>query len=207
MPSRKKIAAQLKDIPKEGKFILRRKDLRDTLIALVILTLIFAYDSQNLGNIVNNFAPALIAIGIALFVNKTVHSWAAKRFGCATYFRLWMPGIVFALLLMIVGFKFPAIGFVVVHPFAFGRWGHRSRRLSMTEEGLMGLAGPGSNILLAMLLRTIPGPMFSYMSFVSAYFAIFNLIPIKPLDGSKIVFWKPLAWLFLVIINILLFFV
>ena len=182
-------------------------DWRDTLIAIVLLALIFAYDYKNPLSTPLYLPQALIAVAVVLLVNKIAHKLLAKRFGCTAYYKLWMPGVVFGLLLMLTGLKFPVIGAVVVAPFAFARWGFKSRRLSMTEEGLMGLVGPGANILLAIFLRCFPGLMLSYMSFVSAYFAIFNLIPMKPLDGSKILFWKPLFWLFLVIINILLFFI
>lgn len=182
-------------------------DWRDITIALFLLTLVFAYDYQNPLGTVNYIMQALIAVGTALLVNRIVHKLAAREFGASAFYKLWMPGIVFAILLMLIGFKFPIVGLVAVQPFAFARWGFKSRKLSLTEEGLMGLVGPCSNIILAMLLRAFPGDIFSYMSFVSAYFAIFNLLPIKNFDGYKILVWKPWYWLFIVIICALLFFV
>ena len=62
------------------------------------------------------------------------------------------------------------------------------------------LAGPGSNLLVALffglILRFYSGPiissgiilMFSYIVYINILLAIFNLMPIPPLDGSHILF-------------------
>jgi Zn-dependent protease len=68
-----------------------------------------------------------------------------------------------------------------------GRWG----------EALVAAAGPASNIVLAlvfgMVMRFAPvtGTLLEVLSFVvliNIVLAIFNLVPIPPLDGSKILF-------------------
>lgn len=69
---------------------------------------------------------------------------------------------------------------------------------------LVSIAGPGSNLLLAlifgMLIRILIAyaPMsaslvtfiglLSYIVLINVFLAIFNLVPIPPLDGSKILF-------------------
>jgi len=62
------------------------------------------------------------------------------------------------------------------------------------------LAGPGSNLLIALffglILRFFPGlfvfpgliVMFSYVVYINILLAIFNLLPIPPLDGSHVLF-------------------
>jgi len=71
-------------------------------------------------------------------------------------------------------------------------------------SALVGAAGPGSNLLLALLfgilikilaayapmssaLVTFIG-LLSYIVLINIFLAIFNLVPIPPLDGSKILF-------------------
>jgi len=69
------------------------------------------------------------------------------------------------------------------------------------------LAGPGANLAVAiffgLLLRffsgliTFPGLalMFSYIVYINILLAIFNLLPIPPLDGSHILFaFLPSSW-------------
>jgi Zn-dependent protease len=71
------------------------------------------------------------------------------------------------------------------------------------DNALVGLAGPASNFLLAIVLALvlkilvlIPGPanimepllqMFFYGIAISIFLGVLNLIPIHPLDGSHIV--------------------
>lgn len=59
----------------------------------------------------------------------------------------------------------------------------------------VGLAGPAANIsiavLMSVLIRIIPLNMFLYnilirIAFINLLFAVFNLIPIPPLDGSRV---------------------
>jgi Zn-dependent protease len=65
-------------------------------------------------------------------------------------------------------------------------------------ELIVAIAGPISNILLAILIsvviRFIPGLPMSFLELafvavlINLFLAFFNLIPIPPLDGSKILF-------------------
>jgi len=72
-----------------------------------------------------------------------------------------------------------------------------------TGAGLIGAAGPLSNLFLALVFGvsiriltsvTIPGPisafviLFQIIVLINIALAIFNLIPIPPLDGSNILF-------------------
>lgn len=56
------------------------------------------------------------------------------------------------------------------------------------------LAGPGSNFLIALILGTLVrfsvfpflNLPFSFIIYINIFLALFNLIPIPPLDGSKL---------------------
>ena len=58
------------------------------------------------------------------------------------------------------------------------------------DELLVALAGPVSNLILASLLaivfRFIPVSIIYVIAIINIYLAIFNLLPVPPLDGSKI---------------------
>ncbi len=93
-----------------------------------------------------------------------------------------------------------SLGFVFgwAKPVPFNPYNLKNRR---TGELIIALAGPLSNIILAILFTIILRIMsefsllnagFVYISvliiFVNITLAIFNLIPVPPLDGSKILF-------------------
>ena len=103
----------------------------------------------------------------------------------------------------------PGLLFLVRSPILFG-WAkpvpYNPNNLRDPKSGaaVIGLAGPASNLALALLfglviraLNLISGPeilfatltmFFSLIVHVNIILAVFNLLPIPPLDGSKILF-------------------
>jgi Zn-dependent protease len=71
---------------------------------------------------------------------------------------------------------------------------------------LVSLAGPLSNLVLAILFvlpiklglaNAISGPILIQAVFINLALAIFNILPIPPLDGSKIVAaFAPKKWMY-----------
>ncbi|HEX7724746.1 MAG TPA: site-2 protease family protein [Candidatus Paceibacterota bacterium] len=67
---------------------------------------------------------------------------------------------------------------------------HNRRR----GELLIALAGPATNLLIALIFGTLiriglPYEIFGYIVIINIVLAIFNLIPLPPLDGSKILYF------------------
>ena len=62
---------------------------------------------------------------------------------------------------------------------------------------IVALAGPLSNIIIALLStiafhivdnQTLTSTLFAYMATINILLALFNLLPIPPLDGSNIIY-------------------
>ena len=92
-------------------------------------------------------------------------------------------------------------------PFLFGwakpvPYNPRNLRAQKWGSAMVAAAGPGSNLIIALIfglaLRFIPmggsiyvqnlAQIFVFIVFINLLLAVFNLIPIPPLDGSKILF-------------------
>ncbi len=100
-------------------------------------------------------------------------------------------GLMLALLVSLVGFVFAAPGAVYI-----------MGSVSSKENGKISLAGPLINIIIATLclpfvfifVFIIPAGYILNFVFVvywvNSFLALFNLLPIYPLDGSKVFRWN-----------------
>lgn len=137
----------------------------------------------------------IIAILIAVTVHEYAHAWMADRLGDPTprmRGRLSLNPLVHldimgTLLLLIAGFGWAKP--VEVNPRYFTDW-----RRGML---IVAAAGPLSNVTLAFLIGLLfqfglvdpsmwVGRLALFTIYLNLVLAIFNLLPVPPLDGSKI---------------------
>ena len=153
------------------------------------------------------FGVAVIAV-VSITSHEAAHGYAANYFGDSTareqgrltlnpiphidpFFTLLLPAL---LIISGSGFIFGGAKPVPVNVSRLGR----PRR----DWALVGAAGPAMNILIAIGLTALLGvvthlglaqpdsavtEILSIGIFLNALLAIFNLIPIPPLDGSRVV--------------------
>ena len=147
----------------------------------------------------------LVMLGIAFPIHEFAHALAAYRLGDGTAKLMGrltlnpavhfdpMGGLLLAATVLLTSFGFGWAKPTPYNPMNLqgGRWG----------EAIVGVAGPISNLILAIAgaipLRYIiatgmdAGLITTFLSFfvtLNLVLMIFNLIPIPPLDGSKVLF-------------------
>lgn len=142
----------------------------------------------------NQILISVPAILIALTIHEFSHGYVAhylgdptpKRQGRLTLNPLPHLDPLGTLLLLVAHFGWAKP--VQVNPFYFR--GDRQRGML-----LVALAGPGSNLIVALLSgilynlfvqSVILAMFFLTLLSINVYLAIFNLLPVPPLDGSKI---------------------
>jgi Zn-dependent protease len=142
----------------------------------------------------------LLAIVVAISIHEFAHAWMAYRLGDDTPYHQGRVTLNPMAHLDPLG----SLAFLLFH---FG-WGrpvqYNPNNLSrQTDELLVALAGPASNLLtalglntLALLVISMETPVFnpqilSTVAGINVLLAAFNMLPIPPLDGSSIVayFW------------------
>jgi Zn-dependent protease len=151
------------------------------------------------------FAIIAIPIILAITLHEAAHGWVAWRCGDDTAYRLGrvtfnplrhidpMGTIILpAILVFTTGFMF---GYAKPVPVNFRRL--RSPRRDMV---LVAAAGPATNLILAVAsaicLRLVPETgtttgavlteMFKYSIYFNVILALFNMIPLPPLDGGRV---------------------
>lgn len=150
----------------------------------------------------------ILAIIPSIVLHEVSHGWVANYFGDDTAKRAGrltlnpiahvdpFGTIVLPILLSLTSLG--AFGYAKPVPVSPGRL-RRPRQHSL----YVSLAGPGTNIVLAvvaaLLFRTIYGSSFGFdaglsiprflfwLGFVNVVLAVFNLLPIPPLDGSALI--------------------
>ena len=84
------------------------------------------------------------------------------------------------------------------------------------SEGKIALAGPATNILIGIIaflafmfapLGVVAGIILLWVAWLNLWFALFNLIPFPPLDGSKVFYWNSKLFAVVFLITIVLNFV
>lgn len=143
----------------------------------------------------------LPAILVGVTFHEFAHGWAASRLGDPTPYQQGrltinpLPHIDWLGFLMLVFFKFGWAKPVQVDPRRFEGVSPKTGMM------LVSLAGPGMNLGLALLgmvmLRILPDAstaaaaiwaqvLLQPLVYINLILAAFNLIPVPPLDGSKI---------------------
>jgi Zn-dependent protease len=142
-----------------------------------------------------------VATATGFIIHEMGHKFVAIRRGYVAHFRLWMWGLLLTLFIVVFsggGIVFGAPGAVYIAPAATtAYYGYESAtrpRDPEQENMVISAAGPGINLAFAVsflaLFLAAPG---SFLSTIAQFgFALnvglgsFNMLPVPPLDGSKI---------------------
>jgi Zn-dependent protease len=144
--------------------------------------------------LVQTFVLALMTIGVGFVLHELMHKFVAERYGFMAHFRMWVQGLVFALLTaLLLGIVFAAPGATYI----------MGQGITEKENGIISLAGPLTNVAIALIFLPLlfintnsviiieAGYLGSYFNF---FLATFNMIPIFVLDGAKVFRWNKLYW-------------
>lgn len=167
-------------------------------IIVSVLALAFAFSISNLAS----FPIVLVTVGVGFVAHELAHRFVANHYGAKAAFRAWPDGLLLMLAMAAISrgqLLFAAPGAVYIYSSYLGR----------KENGIISIAGAVTNFILAILFLFVgiaiglrgtsraldlAGSFISFGTITNLYLALFNMIPIPPLDGSKVIRWSPIIW-------------
>ena len=169
-----------------------------------ILTIAFTLALSNGLSVVMNDPNILIktlplafgAVMTGFLLHELAHKWMAQQYGCWAEYRGNRNGLYFALLMSSFGFLLAAPGAVMV-----------SGRITERQNGIIAAVGPITNITIALIAFPIYiltagleqpialiGELARFLIVINLILGGFNMIPVQPLDGSKVIVWSKPAY-------------
>jgi len=148
---------------------------------------------------------SLIAVGPGFVLHELSHKFTARRYGYWAEFRMWPLGLLLALVTSAFGFIFAAPGATYIS----------GVNITKPENGRISIAGPLTNVAVALVFFPLLvfaggfwGSLGAYGVFINIWLALFNMLPIMPLDGAKVFSWSRSRWvlLFAPLVIVFLFF-
>ncbi|MEK6935602.1 MAG: metalloprotease [Nanoarchaeota archaeon] len=188
--------------------IFSRREIKDLLIAWLTISLAFAILFVGIKNLFSSlFLISLVisafTVGIGFLLHELMHKYIAQKYGLRAEFYAFYRMLFLALAFSVFGFIIAAPGAVTIQG-----------RITKEKNGKISLAGPLTNIILAILFlipllffktEEILGLFFNYGLTINSLLALFNLIPIMPFDGRKVYEWNKEVYVITVIFALVLF--
>lgn len=201
--------------PDEAIFAGRSNDTMELLKAWGGTTVAYAVFQTGAANLASsrfllNLAIAAVVCGLGFVLHELAHRIVARRFGAQAHFvaNVQMLAISIVVALLPLGLFFAAPGAV---------W-HRGY-LTPRQSGLIALAGPATNLALALLFLVIAPfvflaglrdqwivGLFATGVALNAWLGLFNMIPAGPFDGARVLAWNAVVFGVTVAVGIVLVF-
>jgi len=173
------------------------REKKDLFNAGILISLAFAFLLSGGFGLFFNFnlsffivlAVALFTAGIGFLLHELMHKYVAQNYGLFAEFKAFYKMLWFAIALSLFGFIIAAPGAVFI----------KGKNITREKNGKISLAGPTTNIVLAfiflalVLIFRVDGTLGYFFNFgltINALLAAFNMIPIMPFDGAKVLAWN-----------------
>jgi Zn-dependent protease len=192
----------------KGKIRFSKTEILHISAAIVVLSVAFflvfrnsVFDSDPITNYLIIFGMSVLLVVCSFLFHEFGHKFVAQKYNAWSEFRVFPYGLVMALVFAaLVGILFAAPGAVYIQG-----------NINKDDYGKISLAGPAVNftisaIAIVMCLVFEPGSLafaiIFMLAMLNAFMGLFNMIPILPFDGAKIVAWSIPVYIMVLAIGI-----
>lgn len=191
------------------------REVREILIADIVLILAFSLTitggitafTSNYGSALHTFLYylpiAALGVSLSFILHELMHKFMAQRYGAIAEFRTSFIGLGITIASAAFGFLLGIPGATMIY----------TNRFTDKENGIVSLVGPLTNFvvfgffaILGFLLfgigfftgkvpvNSYAATAISFVIYISILLAFFNMLPIFPLDGSKVLRWNKIVY-------------
>ncbi len=172
---------------------------QDIVKAWLAISLAFAIlYTRTILDLIPNLIIAAFTVGVGFLIHELAHKYVAQKYHCFAEFRADNKMLLIAVATSFLGFIFAAPGGVMIQGY-----------VDKKRHALIAGAGPLMNVIIAVVFLALTFvPALETMAFfgfrINSWLALFNLIPIFPFDGSKIISGNKPLYFSLVVASLLL---
>ncbi len=193
-------------------FKFTQEELRGLIVSILILTFIVAYNDGSatfeLTHWALNFLQGLLIMTATVLVMQAGHRLTGLVLGFRVEYKIWWNGLIIGLVAALLSrgkLWILAPGGIFLHHMAIHRLGWMRYGINVKALGLTALMGPVFNIIFGAIAKTIalwfPNaafvPVLNKVFFINIIFAVYNLIPIPPLAGSRFLYYSRMFYAFI----------
>ena len=163
-----------------------------------------------------NFFNASLIVALTFIVRETAHRVGALSIGFKAEYKMWTFGLLAGVVIALVtrGYWWLILpGGIMVHHLGGHRLGFFRYGLNYFGVGMVSAVGPLANIALALFFKIISAftynPLIYKAIVLNLLMAVYTILPIPPLDGSRMFFGSRMVYAFIlsfvILSSILLF--
>jgi len=184
------------------------REVFELAVTVIVLAFIFGYnDKQEVFSIsywLFNFVKMIIIVAIAVVLHEVGHKLASLYVGMRSEYQMWPTGLLIGILFTFISngkWYIVLPGGILLHHMAIQRLGHFRYGLNYFTQGMLAVAGPMANLILATFFKTLSlfgvfPEFFDTMTFINLYYAVFTMLPLPRLDGIHLFFATRLIYVF-----------
>lgn len=183
-------------------------ELRGLIIAIFVIAFIISFKEWGVTNFdliagLYNLFNAVLIVALSILIHDFGQRIWGLAIGYRIEFKMWSFGLLAALIIAFISngslWLIVPSGFML-HHIAGHRLGWFRYDINYFGQAMVALAGPLFTLMLIILLKALnsffPNPLIQKAIIFNVVYAITSLLPIPPLDGSKIYFGSRMLYAF-----------
>ena len=202
--------AELVDMKDKIKryYFFTKAELRGLIIAIFVIAFIISFkdwgkDSVNVASGFFNLFNSILIVALSMLIHISAQRVWSLATGYRLEWRMWSFGLLIGLIFVFLSngnIWMILPGGIVIHHMAGHRLGWFRYGINYWALALIALSGPLASITMAVLFKALSGvianSLIQKLIIFNIAYALFSLLPIPPLDGSRTFFGSRMLYSF-----------